>query len=79
MLVHVPQWFESEVRSAHVPEQSVYPVRHWYPHLPAAHVGYAPEGAVHTLPHPPQFEISPSVGMQVPLHAEYPVAHWMSQ
>jgi hypothetical protein len=74
-MAHVPQWFESVARVAHVPSQFVWPaaqpVAHAYaPASDGVHTGVAP---VHATAHPPQLDFEEkSVAHPVPASAQSP-------
>jgi hypothetical protein len=70
MLPHVPQLFESLVRSTQFPPQLVVPGGHV--HVPDEHV-WPP---LQTFPHEPQLFWSVVKSMHTPLHSFVPCGHW---
>ncbi len=75
-IAHVPQWFESDERVAHVPSQFVWPAVHPFAHAyapaspDAVHTGVVP---VQLTAHPPQFDFEEkSVAHPVPASAQSP-------
>lgn len=54
---HAPQFFTSDFTSVHCEPQRIVGCLHWKSQLPV-HTGVALAGAVHTVPHLPQLEVS---------------------
>jgi hypothetical protein len=74
-MTHVPQWFESDVRRAHVPPQFVWPPVHPVAHAnaPASEGVHTGVGSVQLTPHPPQLDFEErSVAHPVPASAQSP-------
>jgi hypothetical protein len=61
----LPQCSESELQSTHAPLQLVYPELQWGSQPALPHVTKPLSGAVQTLPHAPQLEVSASNWTQV--------------